>query len=45
MTLTSFGEGILGYLVNKENEDVRKLLLKNGFAKLGKDSMGSISTK
>lgn len=43
--LTNLGEGLSGYLVNSDNEDVRKVLLKNGFAKLGKDSISAISTK
>jgi hypothetical protein len=34
-----------GYLVNENEEDVRKVLLKNGFAKLGKDAMTGLSTK
>jgi endonuclease YncB( thermonuclease family) len=45
VTLTAAIEGLQGYLENKEGEDVRKLLLKNGFAKLGKDAISGISTK
>lgn len=45
VTITSANEGLQGYLVNKEDEDVRKVLLQNGFAKLGKDAISGISTK
>lgn len=45
VTITSGNEGLQGYLVNKEDEDVRKVLLQNGFAKLGKDAISGISTK
>lgn len=45
MSITGIGEGLTGYLVNKGEEDVRKLLLRNGFAKLGKDAISGISTK
>jgi hypothetical protein len=34
----------LGY-ITLGDEDVRKLLLKNGYAKLGKDAISGISTK
>lgn len=45
VVLTSLGEALQGFYVNREDEDVRKLLLKNGFAKLGKDAISGISTK
>jgi len=34
----------LGY-ITLGDEEVRKLLLKNGYAKLGKDAISGISTK
>jgi hypothetical protein len=43
--IVGYGENINGYLTNKRGEDVRKLLLKNGFAKLGREAMNNISTK
>ena len=36
---------MLGYLINNKGTDVRKLLLENGFAKLGKDAMSGIPAK
>lgn len=38
------GETLLGYITSG-NEDIRKILLKNGFAKLGKEAIKGISTK
>lgn len=32
-------------MTNSSDEDVRKILLKNGFAKLGKEAMNTTSTK
>lgn len=43
--VTGYGETLTGYLTNSGEEDVRKILLKNGFAKLGKDAMSTTSTK
>ena len=34
-----------GYLVNEDGEDIRKVLLHNGFARLSKDAMSTVSTK
>lgn len=44
LTISSFGEGLLGF-ITLGDEDIRKVLLANGFAKLGKDAMKGISTK
>lgn len=35
VTLTDFEQGLMGYIAY-EGEDIRKVLLRNGFAKLGK---------
>ena len=43
--ITGYGETLIGFLTNSAEEDVRKILLKNGFAKLGKDAMSTTSTK
>jgi hypothetical protein len=43
--ITGYGETLTGYLTNSAEEDVRKILLKNGFAKLAKDAMSTTSTK
>lgn len=48
ISLSSFsteGSIISGFIVNNEEDDVRKVLLRHGYAKLGKDAMSGISTK
>jgi predicted peroxiredoxin len=45
VNLTTLNENIQGYLVNSQGDDVRKVLLINGFAKLSKDSINGITTK
>ena len=44
LTVTGLGEGLQGYFTLGD-EDIRKVLLRNGFAKLGKDAMNGITTK
>lgn len=37
MHISTYKEGMMGYIINSEtSEDVRKILLLNGYAKLGK---------
>ena len=36
---------IQGFFTNTDEEEVRRVLLRNGFAKLGKDAMNGITTK
>lgn len=44
MKINGLGETLQGYITSG-TEDIRKILLKNGFAKLGKEAMKGISTK
>lgn len=45
LTITGLSEGLQGYIINNDEEDMRKVLLRNGYAKLGKDAMSGITTK
>lgn len=36
---------LLGFIVSKNGEDARKILLQNGFAKLSKDAMETAGAK
>ena len=44
VVLNGMGEGLLGY-ITYGNEDIRKVMLKHGYAKLGKEAIKGISTK
>ena len=44
LNVTGLSEDLQGYFTVGD-EDIRKVLLRNGYAKLGKDAMNNITTK